>query len=240
MVLDPREVQPHIGGTAWRGYSVIINSTSGVVLNAAAFTVTGTAAAAALATTNYMTEQARLQVNSATTASAQAGLSTTTAFAVYSTTAGRGGFEFVVRFGAAQLPTGPRLFAGLTSSTMVGSSEPSAVVASVAAFGKDSTDTNIQLLVNSNSGGGTKTDTGIALVATGWYEATVWAEPGGGTIYGLLIRLDTGAIWFGSTTTDIPANGALLFPQLLGGLNATNTGTAFQLTTGTLLVRTGT
>ena len=239
MVADAAEVCPHLGGAPLRGFLALPNSTTTpTVLGLAAATVTGTAAAAALATTNFLTEQVRHQANSATTANAQAGWSSV-AQAVYSTAAGRGGFEFTARFGAAQLPTGPRLFVGMTSTTFVANTgEPSALTANVAAFAKDSSDTNIQLLVNSNAGTGTKTDTGIPLTATGWYEATVWANPGGGTIYGLLVRLDTGDIWYGSTTTDIPANGALLLPNCIGGLSAT-TGTAFQMCIQSMTVRAG-
>jgi hypothetical protein len=219
--------------------SHLINASAPSAVGIAAPTATGTAAATTLATTNFLTEQPRTQSTSATTANAQAGFSSAQAMALVSTSAGHGGFEFVCRFGASGLPTGPRLFMGMTGTTFIANTgEPSALVANVAAFAKDSTDTNIQLLVNSNAGSGTKTDTGIALAANGWYEASIWAEPGSNKIYGLLVRLDTGAIWFGSTTTDVPANGALLFPQMIGGLSST-TGTAFVLQAGSMTLRTG-
>jgi len=128
----------------------------------------------------------------------------------------------------------------MTNTTFIGQTvEPSSFTANYAVFALDSTDTNIQLLVNSNASGGTKTDTGIPLVANGWYEATIWAEPGSLTIYALLIRRDTGAIFYTSTSTDTPANGAMMFPQCVGGLNGTNTGTAFVLQFGGYRVRTG-
>lgn len=242
MVADGSEVMSHLGGTPWRGWLSIINSaTPQNISMTAAPTATGTNAAAALATTNQLTEQPRTQLTSLTTANAQAGWSVTTAQALVSTAAGRGGFEFVCRFGASALPTGPRFFCGMTSVTFVGNTgEPSALAsASYACFAKDSTDGNIQLLVNDGTAtGGTKTDTGIALVANGWYEGSIWAEPGSNKIWALLVRLDTGAIWFGSTTTDVPANGALLFPQVLGGLSAT-TGTAIVLHIGSVFIRTG-
>lgn len=240
MIVDASEVQPHLGGTPTRGWSGILGGTSAATpLGIGAAVVTGTATSANLVATNYLTEQIRQQSNSATTASAQAGYANSTQQAVVSTSSGRGGFEFVARFGAAQLPTGPRLTVGMTTSTFVGAGEPSALTANYAVFAKDSTDTNIQLLVNSNAGSGTKTDTGIALVANGWYEATIWNISGTTTICALLIRLDTGEIWYGSTTTDVPANGSLLFPQMIGGLNATNTGTGFFLCLGQMFVRGG-
>lgn len=240
MIVDASEVMSHLGGPAWRTWNPLPNSTISIQ-GIAAPTETGTAAAVTVATTNYLTEQIRRQSTSATTANAQAGWSETVAFALSSTTAGHGGWEFVVRFGASQLPTGPRLFVGMTGTTFVAStSEPGSLTAHLAVFGKDSTDTNIQLIVNSNASTGTKTDTGIALTANGWYEAAIWTEPGATKIFALLIRLDTGAIWYGTTTTDVPGNGAIMFPQVLGGLNATNTGTAIIMHVGIGCCRTGT
>ena len=217
-----------------------INSASApTVFGIAAGVITGTASAAAIATTNYLTEQPRLQIASVTTANGQAAYSHTTAMAVTSTAAGRGGWEFTCRFGASTIPVGPRLFVGMTATTFIANvAEPSALVANYAVFGMDSTDTNIQLLVNSNAGTGTKTDSGILLVANGWYEATIWSDPGSTTVRALLVRVDTGAIWYGTTSTDVPANGALMFPQCIGGLSAT-TGTAFTLHFGGYNVRAG-
>lgn len=241
MVLDPREVQSHLGGAQQRGWFALPNSsTTPTVFGMPAATITGTAAAAALATTNFLTEQVRHQTASATTANAQAGWSTTTAIALTSSSSSHGGWEFVCRFGASGLPTGPRLFCGMTATTFIANTgEPSALTANYAVFAKDSTDANIQLLVNSNVSTGTKTDTGIALTANGWYEASIWCDPGSTTINALLVRLDTGAIWYGTTSTDVPANGSLMFPQVIGGLSAT-TGTAFTINIASVLVRCGT
>lgn len=236
MVVDGSEVQSDLAGTPWRGYIGLVNSTTTpTALGLAACTVTGTAAASALATTNLLTFQPRAQSNSATTANAQAGYSAPARVAVTSSTSGIGGFEMTCRFGAIQLPTGPRLWCGLSGTAFVGTTaEPSAATAHYAGFAKDSTDTNIQLLTNSNAGAGTKIDTGIAWAANGWYEATLMSEPGSTTIYGLLIRIDTGEIYYGSTSTDIPATGQTLLMELVAGLNGTNTGTALQLCMGQL------
>jgi hypothetical protein len=127
----------------------------------------------------------------------------------------------------------------MTSSSFVGNTaEPSALVANYAVFAKDSTDTNIQLLTNSNASTGTKIDTGIPLVLNGWYEAVIWCNPGSTTIRALLVRVDTGAIFYTETSTDVPANGALLVLNCIGGLSAT-TGTAFTLGFGGYTVATG-
>lgn len=241
MIIDAKEIQPKLGGTSIRGFIAHLGSTTApVALGYGAATVTGTAASVNLATTNFLTEQPRAQTASATTpANSQAGYTSSTAIGVVSTAAGRGGWDFYAGFGASQLPTGPRLFVGMTSTTFVGNTgEPSALTAHVAAFAKDSTDTNIQLLVNSNVGSGTKIDTGIPLVANAWYIGRIWNESGSTTIYALLIRCDTGDIFYTSTSTDTPGNGALLMAQALGGLSGT-TGTAFNFCLGQMIIRSG-
>lgn len=212
-------------------------SSAASVIGIGAPTVTGTAAGVSVTATNFLTQQPRVQYTSATTASAQAGLSLTSGSSTsfYTTSSGIGGFEFTSRFGASTIPTGPRLFVGMTGASYAGSTaEPSAFAASYAVFSLDSTDTNIQFMTG-NGTSGVKTDTGIPLVANGWYEGNIWSDPGGGTIYGLLIRVDTGAIWYGSRTTNLPATG-VLFPHVLGGLNGTNTGTAMVLHVGSFTV----
>ena len=237
MVVDAPEMQSHLGRTTLRGWLAQTNSTTVFGIGVPALTVAGTAASASLATTNYLTEQHRSQITSLTTANAQAGWRSTT-LAFVSTTAGRGGFEFTSMFGASVLPTGPRLFVGMTDTTISGSTgEPSALTANMAVFALDSTDTNIQLVVNSNAGAGTKTTTGIPWAANGWYFARIWCEPGSNTVNALLIRVDTGAVWFGTTATDVPTNGASMTPHVFGGLNGTNTGTAIVMQIGSMMLR---
>lgn len=235
MVIQASDVMSHVGTTKWCAW-IAGTGTTLVAVGVAALAVTGTASAGALATTNLLTEQVRVVETSATTANATAGVSG--GAAVVDTTAGRGGMEYVARFGASSLPTGPKLFAGLTTVTFGGSTgEPSTLAASIAAFAKDSTDTNIQLLTKDGSTAH-KTDTGIPLTANGWYEASVWIEPGSNKVYGLLIRLDTGDIWYGSTTTNPPASGSAMLTNTFGGLSAT-AGTAFAINIGSVSLRAG-
>jgi hypothetical protein len=222
-----------------RGYLPQVNSTALTAFGLPGGTATGTAAAAVLAATNYLTEQPRLQLTSNTTANAQSAYSTTNPVGVTSTTAGRGGWEFMCRFGASQLPTGPRFFIGMTSTTFIANAnDPSALTANYAIFGKDSADTNLQLITNSNAGTGTKIDTGIALAANDWFHAQIWIPPGTNTVYALLVKLNDGSIFYTSTSTDVPANGALMMPQCIGSLAAT-TGTAIIFHFGGFWVRTG-
>lgn len=241
LVVDGSEIAPHLAVPTRGWFAAPDPVTSLLGLGMTNPAVTGTASNAALATTNALTEQLKLLITSATTANAQSGASISTLTGVFpvNTTAGRGGGEMCFRFGCSALPTGPRVFMGMTASTFVGNvAEPSAFTANYAVLGKDSTDTNLQFLCNSNVGSGTKIDTGIALVATGYYECTIWFNPGSNTFGMLLIRLDTGAIYYGSTSTDAPANGALLAPEILCGLSST-TGTAIVLNFCQAVFRTG-
>lgn len=238
MVADANELQPHLS-VPYLGWSFNCGTTSATLININSPPSTaGTVGSATLATTNYLTEQfARQQATSATTANAQAGYYYGAGVAVTNSTAGRGGWEFTTRFGASQLPTGPRAFIGMTTTGFNGNTgEPSALTANYAVIGKDSTDTNLQFLTNSNAGGGTKIDTGIALAANGWYEVSIWTQPGSTRVYMLLIRLDTGAIFYSSTTTDVPATGSLVQPNSIMGLSST-TGTALILHQGNILIR---
>lgn len=238
LIADGARLQPRLI-VAQRLAMPLLTATSFTAIGWASPTVTGTVGSATLATTNFLTEQPRTLSTSATTANAQAGFSYTVNYMVCSSAAGRGGWEFAARFGMTQLPTGQRLFVGGTSTSFIANTgEPSALVANYAVFGKDSTDTNIQLLTNSNAGTGTKIDTGIPLAANGWYECAIWSDPGSLTIKALLVRVDTGAIFYTETATDVPVNGAMLAPQMLTGLSAT-TGTAVILAFGGIAVRTG-
>lgn len=239
LVMDANEIGADFTSLPVRGCFANISATTTTALGLQAVVVTGTAAAVSPAATNYLTRQPRTQITSATTANAQAGWNHNATWMTGSSTAGLGGWVFGCRFGASGLPTGPRLFVGLAGATFVGQTiEPSAYTSHVAALALDSTDTNMQLLVNSNAAGGTKTDTGIPLVANGFYEVTIWTEPGSLTIYMLLVRLDTGAIYYGSTATDAPGAFGLLAPNCVGGLNGTNTGTAFVMNVGHYAFRT--
>jgi hypothetical protein len=240
MVTDGGITNPNLGMGMARGYTGISGATTAPnPFGLAAVTVTGTAGTASVATTNFLTEQPTSRTASATTANAQAGYTTAAACAVNNTTSGRGGWQFVARWGSSTtIPTNQRLFVGVTGTTFVGvTTDPSARTAHYAGFAEDSTDTNIQLLVNNNSGTGTKTDTGIPLAANGWYHTQLWQRPGGTRVYGLLIRLDTGAIWFGTTDTDTPGTTTLL-GQVIGGLSAT-TGTAFTMNMSAMMLRAG-
>lgn len=242
MIIDADVVQPNLGmrtgfiQASGGAGSISTQNTLGI----GSPTVLGTGTGGSLATTNYLTEQVRMQYTSLTTANAQAGIYDPNSQCLYSTAAGRGGYEMTMRFGCSQLPTGPRLFIGLSSSAFNAQTiEPSAYTQSFSILGLDSTDTNLQFMTNDAGTPAGKTDTGIPLAANGWYEFWHWVPPGGGRVYMRLYRLDTGAIFYAERTTDLPANGQFMKYNVIGGLNGTNTGTAIILNFQSLMLRAG-
>jgi hypothetical protein len=236
---DGQIVAPHLGTGLARGYTGIPGeSTSPAAFGIAGLTVSGIGGAATIATTNFLTEVPRSLATSASTANAQGGFTLPLTVST-NTTAGRGGWQFVTRFGSSQFdPLSRRLFVGVSGTTFVAvTTDPSAFTARYACFALDVADTNIQFLTNANTTTGTKIDTGLTFDTGGWYHAQIWMMPGGGRVYGLLIRLDTGAIWFGSTTTDIPDT-TTLRGHVLGGRGA-GTGTDFVMHMGAAMLRAG-
>lgn len=198
----------------------------------------GSAAGVNPANTNFLTMQPRVQYTSATTANAQAGTTNSGRVAIVSTTSTFGGWVFNSEFGASQIPTGPRFFVGLRDSGLTASAEPSAFTSHIAAIAKDSTDTNLHLVVNDNSGAGSKTDTGIALAANDWFDVYLWQDCASTTVNALVVKLNDGSMYYGSTSSNVPTNGALLSPDCYGGLSGT-TGTALIFHVGHVMVKAG-
>jgi hypothetical protein len=227
------EVQPHIGGGHWGLVTASPNVSAFDKLGLVPVDV-GTAAASAVASTNYLTRQHRAKRTSLTTANALAGLTFANASVYRSTTAFMGGFEFVARFGCSGLPTGPRLCVGVGAANMA-AADPSGLL-NMAAFIKDSADTNIQFATNDGTSTATKVDTGIPLVANSFYEMSIWQNPGEAKIYYSLVRLDTGAVKLGSVTADLPVADTAMLPQIQGSLAAT-IGTAIVMEISSLYLR---
>lgn len=201
---------------AW--WSAAGNGTA-VSSNGFAFTATGTATAANVATTNQHTWMRRIEylVTTAST-TAVAGWRAAAAQFGRGNAAGLGGFWYVCRFGPATgvATTTNRSFTGLrnitTAPTDVG---PSSLV-NLLGCGWDAADTNIQIMYNDATGTATKVDTGITVPTvdrTSVYELAMFCAPNGSTIYFEFTDLVNGTVFTTSTTTDIPANTTLLAPQ---------------------------
>jgi hypothetical protein len=229
MVADANSLGAKIGFPL-RGWQAIVGATTFTAFGFPAPTVTGTAGTSAISNTSISTSRSYVKATSATTANAQAGISSATVIGVIgNNSANNGGWELSLRFTVvAALPTGPRIFMGLSQTTFVANvGEPSALVASYAILGKDSTDTNLQFMTNSNAGAATKTDTGIALANGGVYDLTIWQDPGAANIKMLLMRIDSQAVFYKEISTDLPVTGNNL-PMMLAGLSGT-TGTAIAI-----------
>lgn len=240
LIADGARISPSLNVPVRGVFPIPGATTVPTALGCPAPVVTGTAGAGTIAaTTNPLTEIPRVHIASATTANAQCGYTHSVPWALTKNVAGRGGWAFNCRFGATTVPTGPRLAVGMRASTFVGNTgEPSAHVANYACVGVDSTDTNLQLMTSDGTGAATKIDTGIPFVINALYEVNIWTDPGSLTVKCLVIRIDTGAIFYTETSTDVPPTGSAMFPQFIGGLSAT-TGTALTLIFGGYTVRTG-
>ena len=236
IVPDPNEVQIHLGGPKWFMWGTAWGVTTVTNVGGVLPSSVGTAASQTFAATNFLTRQIRSQLTSALTAWASAGWnSAINNGAIRSTNAGQGGWEYVARFGASQLAVNPCLIAGVAGSVL-GAAEPSSQL-NACFFGKDSADANIQFMVNDGAGACTKQDTGIPLVANGFYEVTTRCPPGGASVVGMLFRLDTGAIWIGSANTNLPAVDTILRANLMAGLNGTTLTTAMIMQMQSLFLR---
>lgn len=240
MVADANEISPHpvVHVGLWSAtFGALALSASGIT---AVVPVGNNNITTTISTSSALNLLPRVQYISAITANALAGivLSNGAKQVGVTSTAGLGGYEFVARFGSSALVTGQRLFVGVTDTTQSSSAvEPSANPGNYAVLGLDSTDTNLQLLVRDGTTSA-KTNTGIPFVAGGLYEVSIWVNPGSLTTFMLLMRLDTGAIFYGSTATNVPVAGTGMFPQILGGLSAANA-TAFVLDFNRMTLRMG-
>jgi hypothetical protein len=225
----------HRGMGEWVGSLVPVNGSSSISASGfAAAAADGTLGSVTPADTSLFTRQVRNSCTSATTANAAGGVRSGST----QSTSRNAGLHFTSRFGASQLPTAPRLCVGLSNATGALAGEPSALT-DVLLFGKDSTDTNIQMMVNDNAGTASKQDTSIALAINVLYEAAVWCDPAGATVYGLLIDYTNQALWYGTAASNLPTAGTGMGARSGGSLNGTDTGTALIFYFGGLYLRAG-
>ncbi|MES2903284.1 MAG: hypothetical protein V4696_03785 [Pseudomonadota bacterium] len=214
IVIDPDDVMPGLGSGKWGIWNAPFNSTSVHNHGIAAPTATGTAAAVNCSNTGLQTMSGAVQYTSAASNGAIVSLGTSSQ-TMRHTTAGRGGFDMRSRWGPLTLPVNSRLMIGAIA-TQITTTEPSASV-NCAMFAKDSTDTNIQFMVNDASGVCTKVDTGFAPAGSAdvVYEMSVFCPMGGGYVRPMFFRLDNGDCWVGAPiTTNLPASGTVLGPQV--------------------------
>lgn len=223
-VTDPNGNSCPLQASLWRSKRFEwIASGNGTGLATIGFgnSVTGTATARNVATTNLFTAARRLGYVSAATAGSSAG--TRHALAQFfrgNGTAGIGGFLYACRFGISDAAAVPdaRLFVGLHSATaVIGSVNPSTLT-NIIGVGTDNGQTTLRILTNDASGTATAVDLGANFPAntlsTDLYELVLFCPPNASGVGYRVERLNTGHVAEGTLATDLPASTTLLSPQV--------------------------
>ncbi len=210
-------VQPHLGRNRATWWMAIGNATTvPTVQGGAALTAVGTATAANIATTNFVTWIKRIDWL-VTTAAA-------TAVAGYRAPAvqwGRGnlprtgGFHLIMRGGPATgcATTTTRYFMGMTSSTAAAADVEPTTLGSTIGIGWGSSDTQVNLIVNS-----TKTPLGADFPIprtdrSVMYELILFAPPNGSWIGYQLVEMASDKKISGVVSTGLMANTVLMAPR---------------------------
>ena len=179
---------------------------------------TGTATARTVATTSLFTSMCRLGYVSAATAGASAGTRHGLLQFWRGNAAGLGGFFYLARVGIAQFQANLRAFVGLYgTATAIGNVNPSTLL-NMVGLAVDSGQTTWRIMRNDGSGTATAIDLGANFPANtsgaDLYELALWCAPNSGTINYRVERLNTAFVAEGVLSTDLPANTALLAPQI--------------------------
>lgn len=230
---DEYRLQPFMGDKVVRYWVPNGAATTTQYNNGITLAFTGSGGSAALGTGSYFATRNRLANNTGASANSSAAGRHNGLIVFRGNSAGRGGFHFVAECGRADavLVTDARWIMSLygTNSAISGV-EPSTLL-QVLGFGRDSTDTNLQIMHNDGSGTCTKVDLGANFPAntkdTDWYRGEFYCPPNGSTVYYLVTRMNTSDQALGSLTTNLPTNTNFLAPQ--GYINNTATAAAATL-----------
>jgi hypothetical protein len=159
---------------------------------------------------------------------------------LYSTDTNDTGVELVCRFGFGTLPVNPRIYIGAGGTAGLSTIEPSTLNNAIF-FGKDSTDTNWQLMRRGTSAT-TKIDLGFAPAINVPYEITIAKSPGSKDVKCMLFCLDGSQPPFvtriAAGSANLPTNNSNFIPAVQIALNGTDTGTAALLYFMNLTLRT--
>jgi hypothetical protein len=211
--------QPFLGRNKIILWQANGNSTAATIFGAINPTAAGTATTRNVASTNFFTWTRRLGYVSATTNNSTCGLRAPAAQFGIGPAAGCGGFHFVVRFGIsdAVLVPGARLFAGMTSSTLVlGNADPSTFT-NIIGVGMDAADTNLQIMHNDAAGNATKISLGVSFPEStnlALYELALYCASGSSVVNYEVVNLNSGIETSGQITTNLPAVNTLLSWQI--------------------------
>ncbi len=124
-----------------------------------------------------------------------------------------GGFFFFARIGFVTPRSDMRIMVGLSGVTTALGGEPSAQNNTVC-FGKDSTDTNLQLMFR-NGSTTTKVDLGIAPVAGEVFDIIFYCAPNSNSIFSRIVRRNDDYVFSDNAehTLTLPVNTIMLVPH---------------------------
>ncbi len=196
--------------------------------------ISGTATAANVSTTNRHTFMRRLEYAAVAAVNAVVGFrNAALQWSIGAPSADNGGFLMVTRWGPATgLVATHRAFVGMRGSVAAPTDVDPSTLTNICGMGYDSADTNIQFMYNDASGTATKINLGASFpkpsaTRTAAYEIALFAPPG--TTQSLTYEvtdLETGAVATGTVTTDIPAATQLLAPYAYMSVGGTSSAVA--------------
>lgn len=176
-----------------------------------AWTVGATQAHPLITSTNFHTQLKRATFTSAATAGTATGVRSSQPLCHRGAAAKMGGFFFFARFGITIVTSGWQFWVGLSAVSGALAGEPSAQNNTVC-VGKDSTDTNLQLMFRSGTAT-TKVDLGVAPAVNEVFEVVLFCPPNGTDIKARVTRLNDDLVLANDTphTTNLPQNTGMLF-----------------------------
>lgn len=224
----PRSLQSHFSRKTF--FYLPQGASSAAIDTLGAWVSLSSAAGGVAQGTGLLTQHARIQHQSATTANALAGVRGPAVF-FRSSTAGVGGWHMTARFFVHANRTNQRALIGFYAGTTY-AVDPSGLT-NIAALYLDSGQTTFRWGTNDGTGTiASPTNLGANFPAntddTDLYEFQTYLEPGGAEIFYSLERVNTGDFASGSSTSDLPATNTVLTPFVTMALGAT-TGSSEQL-----------
>jgi hypothetical protein len=209
-------IQPFFGGN---GIQMAAPGTSTALSywGMGAFTAVGTVSHPVITALSLGGSIRRARVASAATANSASELRLTVAPCMRGNASNLGGFFVTFRFGVATAVATQRIAVGLFALTtaIATTAEPSSLVNGVW-IGRDSTDTNLQLMYNDTSGAASKIDLGASfspLNTSAVFELVLFCKKGGNEIFYRVMDYESGAMADGSVTTDLPVSTTPITPH---------------------------
>lgn len=189
-------------------------TTSLTYFGVAGITVVGTISHPTLANTSLREQMRRGIITSAATANSASELRATATQCYRGESAGRGGFFFASRFAFSSTTALQRGFVGLANSTSAFSTSLAInTLTNVIGLGRDSADTQLQIMHNDGAGNCTKVALGAGFpvnTPADVYELVLFAAPNAASVSWRVTNLTTGAVAEGTITTDLPATNVFL------------------------------